>query len=243
MKVHLNVYDLHNANNYGYFFGIGVFHSGVEIGGKEYCFGGHEFSDTGVFDVEPRLAPGARFREAILLGETALTQQEIQKIVDELSADYAGNSYNPLTRNCNTFSDELCFRVLGIRIPSYVNRLANFGSAISCIFPSSGLRLLGIAPPTSDMYDDSNDLSNVNSPSNFNSDINSPKPVRRQTFIAFSGTGNPLGDSDDGEGFATFSLQSDELRREKAANAAYKRMGNITTFTTTTIATSSDDGE
>ena len=37
------------------------------------------------------------------------------------------------------------------------------GSAISCIFPSSGLRLLGIAPPTSDMYDDSNDLSDINS--------------------------------------------------------------------------------
>lgn len=35
---------------------LGVFHSGVEIGGKEYCFGGHEIPNvTGVFVVEPRI--------------------------------------------------------------------------------------------------------------------------------------------------------------------------------------------
>lgn len=35
---------------------LGVFHSGVEIGDKEYCFGGHDIPNvTGVFVIEPRV--------------------------------------------------------------------------------------------------------------------------------------------------------------------------------------------
>lgn len=38
------------------FFCTGIFHSGVEIGEKEYCFGGHDVPNiTGVFVVEPRV--------------------------------------------------------------------------------------------------------------------------------------------------------------------------------------------
>lgn len=36
---------------------LGVFHSGVEVLGREYCFGGHEFEFTGVFVVSPRIGP------------------------------------------------------------------------------------------------------------------------------------------------------------------------------------------
>jgi len=35
--VYLNVYDLHKYNDYGYFFGIGAFHSGVEFLGRGCC--------------------------------------------------------------------------------------------------------------------------------------------------------------------------------------------------------------
>lgn len=37
---------------------IGIYHSGVEICGKEYCFGGHEYKNiTGVFAVEAKSGP------------------------------------------------------------------------------------------------------------------------------------------------------------------------------------------
>jgi len=219
MKVFLNVYDLHDANSYGYPFGVGVFHSGVEIAGKEYSFGGHEFSYTGVFDIEPTSAYGAKFRESICLGETTLSEKEIERVIEELSNDYPGNGYHPLTKNCNTFANELCLRLVKKGIPGYVNRLANLGSTLSCLIPTSGLLYLGIAPPPTtgspSDADDSRDLSNMNSPSD-----------RKQPFQPFSGSGTVLtGTSENG---ATISF-SEEGRREKAANAAYKRMTSFST--------------
>jgi len=226
MKVVVNVYDLHHANDYAWYIGMGVFHSGVEIEGKEYSFGGHEFSYTGVFDITPRTAPGAKFRESHHLGDITITPRELQRIIDELSDEFPGNSYHPLTRNCNTFANELCLRLLKTGIPSYVNRLANVGSALSCLIPQSGLQMLGIEPPTA-LSDDSNDLSNIYAGEK-RSNVNSPKG---HSFSAFSGLGNSFGD----EGTtttttttATISL-SDDARRERLANAAYKRLATFTT--------------
>ena len=59
--VYLNVYDLSPANDYVYSVGLGVFHSGVEVDGTEYSFA----SGAGIFDMTPRDAPNARFREAL----------------------------------------------------------------------------------------------------------------------------------------------------------------------------------
>ena len=48
-----------------------------------------------------------------------------------------------MTKNCNHFSDAFVFALLNVRIPGYVNRLANLGSMVSCLFPPS---LTGQAP-------------------------------------------------------------------------------------------------
>lgn len=48
-KVFLNVYDLdQKVNSFSSKVGFGLYHSGVQIGGTEYTFGGHEGSFTGV---------------------------------------------------------------------------------------------------------------------------------------------------------------------------------------------------
>jgi len=240
VKVLVNVYDLHHANNYAYYVGFGIFHSGVEIDGKEYSFGGHEFSYTGVFDIPPRTAFGAKFRYFLphqLLGEIEITPRELHRIIDQISEEFPGNSYHPLTRNCNTFSNELCMRLLKVGIPAYINRLANMGSTFSCIIPQSGLQLLGIVPPTA-LNDDSNDLSNIYAGEK-KSGVNSPKGGGH-SFSAFSGLGNSMGEEDDElPTTATISL-SDDARRERAANAAYKRLATFSTSTSFT-ASSPDD--
>lgn len=47
------------------------------------------------------------------------------------------DSYNLVSKNCNHFADAFVFAMLNIHIPSYVNRLANLGNMVSCLFPPS----------------------------------------------------------------------------------------------------------
>lgn len=49
-QVKLNVYDLSPVNEFGHAVGLGVFHSGLEVDGREYTFAG----GGGIFDHDPR---------------------------------------------------------------------------------------------------------------------------------------------------------------------------------------------
>ena len=56
-KVVLNVYDLSPSNKYLYSIGLGFYHSGVEVNGKEYSFGGNpEMMSTGVTQFHSKIS-------------------------------------------------------------------------------------------------------------------------------------------------------------------------------------------
>jgi len=61
-EVVLHVYDLSPLNSYIYEFGVGAFHSGVEVSGTEYTYGGHERQASGIFTHAPKAAPNAAYR-------------------------------------------------------------------------------------------------------------------------------------------------------------------------------------
>eukprot|EP01041_Mallomonas_annulata_P009303 gene9303-19310_t len=135
----LNVYDLNDVNQYLYHWGLGVYHSGVEVCGVEYTFGG----GGGIFYTEPKNAPGAKHRESIPMGTFNGTTRDLESIVNDLRGDFDGSAYNILTKNCNHFADALVLKLLKKPVPAYINRLAFYGSSVSCLLPPS---LTGVAP-------------------------------------------------------------------------------------------------
>ncbi|XP_052210917.1 deSI-like protein At4g17486 isoform X2 [Diospyros lotus] len=158
-QLYLNVYDLTPINDYLYWFGFGIFHSGIEVHGSEYGFGAHEYSTSGVFEVEPRSCPGFVFRRSVPLGSTDMSPSEFRSFMEHLSTRYHGDSYHLIAKNCNHFTDDVCMRLTGKRIPGWVNRLAQLGSFCNCLLPGniqvSAVRHLPDHPAYSDGGTDS----------------------------------------------------------------------------------------
>ena len=134
--VAINVYDLNEYNDYAYAFGVGIFHSGLEVHGREYSFGGHDYASSGIFATEPREAPPpAKFRCSEIVGYTDMTAQEVEDRVAELDRFYHGNTYHLLERNCNSFVEELCLELTGKMPPPWVNRLARMAVVANSCAP------------------------------------------------------------------------------------------------------------
>jgi hypothetical protein len=113
--VKLNVYDMvsmANFNQYSSPVGFGVFHSGAEVYGCEYAYGGHNNSHSGVFEIAPRdvVALGEdsfRFRETIVIGYTDFDPEDVKQIVEQFGEKFRGDKYHLLHQNCNHFTDAL----------------------------------------------------------------------------------------------------------------------------------------
>lgn len=106
----------------------GIFHGAVEVYNKEWSFGYCEVG-SGVFHCQPKRNPMYTYRESIPLGRTSLTRVRVEAVVEELSQDWLGESYDLLARNCNHFCDAFCVRLGVERVPLWVNRFANAGDA------------------------------------------------------------------------------------------------------------------
>lgn len=156
--LYLNVYDLTPVNDYLYWVGFGIFHSGVEVHGMEYGFGAHEYPSSGVFEVEPRSCPGFIFRRSIRMGSTDMSRSEFRTFMEQLASKYHGDNYHLIAKNCNHFTDEVCFRLTGKPIPGWVNRLARLGSYFDCLLPEQ-LQIAAVrhVPDHSAYSDDSSD--------------------------------------------------------------------------------------
>ncbi|KAL5211007.1 hypothetical protein ABZP36_006630 [Zizania latifolia] len=135
--LYLNIYDISPINHYLYWFGLGIFHSGIEVHGMEYGFGAHEYPTSGVFLVEPKSCPGFIFRRSVCVGSTDMSRSEVRSFIEDLAEDYHGDTYHLIAKNCNHFTADICKRLTGKPVPGWVNRLARLGSFCNCVLPES----------------------------------------------------------------------------------------------------------
>ncbi|KAF7051488.1 hypothetical protein CFC21_059724 [Triticum aestivum] len=106
--VYLNIYDISPINNYLYWFGLGIFHSAVQVHGMEFGYGAHEYATSGVFQVEPKSCPGFIFRRSVCMGTTNMSRAEVRAFLEDLAEDYHGDTYHLIVKNCNHFTADVC---------------------------------------------------------------------------------------------------------------------------------------
>ena len=82
--------------------------SAPPVFGREWSFGHRESRRSGVYKHAPRENEVHSYRESILMGETDLTQHEVEVLVQRMSPRWRGDGYSMLSRNCCHFCDELC---------------------------------------------------------------------------------------------------------------------------------------
>ncbi|RWW71667.1 hypothetical protein BHE74_00020575 [Ensete ventricosum] len=107
--LYLNVYDLTPINKYLYWFGLGIFHSGIEGAPSS------------------RRNLGIWITRSVWLGTTDMSRSEFRILIEDFAGKYHGDTYNLIIKNCNHFTDELCMHLTGKPIPGWVNRLARLG--------------------------------------------------------------------------------------------------------------------
>ena len=228
MTVVLNIYDLNEMNETLFNLGLGMYHSGVEIGGSEYTFS----SGSGVFSHPPRAAGGARFREAVDMGMLP-SAGALSTAIEELRHEFKGSDYNVLEKNCNHFAQALIWRLLNRQLPGYVNRMAGIGSMFSCLMPQ---HMLKDAPV--DGAPSSSSSSGASGPRS--SQMDRDRSSGGGSSLPFGGSGFKLGSnsatdesnqtllsSNDTSGNSTSNgvgAASDSGRREMMRAAALKRL-------------------
>jgi len=110
-----------------------IYHSGVELHGTEYLFGGGNTQTTGVSLQRPRVPPpgsGWTFYQSVDVAPLTHSRDEVQRIITELKVEFSAGSYDLVSKNCNHFSEACCQRLCGQSIPSWINAAAGIGNSL-----------------------------------------------------------------------------------------------------------------
>lgn len=134
----LNVYDL--SKTIGWMndaflrkFQLGIFHCGVEVHGKEYFFGSNAKGSSsenpktsGIGKGVPRSRLINVYRESVWMGHTALSPNQISRIVYKLGKEWRLETYHITHQNCHSFA-EAFVKVLGsdVDFPSWIKKASD----------------------------------------------------------------------------------------------------------------------
>jgi hypothetical protein len=92
----LHVYSIsQRVNRFSLMFGLGLYHTAVEIYGQEHSFVGHPFKFTGIVSIIPKTAAYI-YQEGLDMGRTKMNEQEVGTCLKELGKIFTGSSYHLL---------------------------------------------------------------------------------------------------------------------------------------------------
>ena len=120
-SIFLNIYNLSASNFLFGACGLGIYHSSVEIEGKEYSFG----PNLGI-SILPINSIKLDLHEKILIGTCDRSSTELEYLISQLREKFTKNDYHYLSYNCNTFTNELLNITSDYDLPDYVNRIPRF---------------------------------------------------------------------------------------------------------------------
>ena len=135
IPVYLNVYNISGVNYFFQIFGLGIFHTGVEITDREYSFGSTDRDYSGVIAIRPG-SLGFQVKEKIYLGNTLYNMDEIRYLSTLISFIWRGLTYDPFSKNCNSFTKFFaeCLLKSSVNYPNYINRFTLFKTIFSCLY-------------------------------------------------------------------------------------------------------------
>ncbi|KAM7536360.1 hypothetical protein Aperf_G00000080953 [Anoplocephala perfoliata] len=133
----VNVYDMSWLNEYIGNIGLGVYHTGVVVYEREYCYGGHQFGGSGIFEMAPQdtenLGPNYAFKTSIIVGCTDFSYHDVCTILNTMEQTFRGDQYHLLRNNCNHFSNSFIEILCGATLPKWINRLASVSTKLPFI--------------------------------------------------------------------------------------------------------------
>ena len=116
MPIYINVYRLAGGSASDALLstlaGGGLYHSGIEVGGAEYAFGGGSGNGSGMWRQRPRSLPScfanSSYKETVDMGlSTPMSPIELRQILIDLAIEWRTNQYHVLHRNwCVSTSSE-----------------------------------------------------------------------------------------------------------------------------------------
>lgn len=135
IPVYLNVYSISGVNYFFQTFGLGIFHTGVEVCDREYSFGSTDRDYSGVIAIRPG-SLGFELKEKLFLGNTLYSGDEIRYLGYLISYIWRGLTYDPFSKNCNNFTKFFaeCLVKHSVNYPNYINRFTNFRTLFRCLY-------------------------------------------------------------------------------------------------------------
>ena len=185
LRVYLNIYHLTIFNYILQFFGIGFFHTSLEINDIEYSFKLGIGDESGIFF--NRFKDGIEkkwLKEKIYLGNTPYDMNSVNEIFKLYIPFWLGRSYNLFQKNCNHFTKFFARLLLRnntvINYPDYVNRITIFADYFNIFYnPIKKLYIYNNNAPSissslnSEFMSNENRDNNPNENNNENNDNNS----------------------------------------------------------------------